>query len=273
MEGFNKDKRFTKVVCWGNALLIIPYLLSAFYFIFKTVTDAAFREYHAPHFLFFIILYASFIIFHTSLFIGLLGIREWSRWLILIDSIAGLLLIFTFGIVGAYALGSHPGQFVYLSIMRLGEYIHSQHLLWATSSLKATINTFNIFFFFGNPIFSLGKKHRIAHLLWIIPSALLVGLPLYGAYEMIQYTNKTFSRSAEKIAKDEFRKITCDSVRENNGKEIKYSLGEYQVTTTYHFDFTGIWVTAPDGKKGAHGGPKYFCRPGYTGPKKETSQK
>lgn len=267
MEGFNKDSRLTKIVCWTNALFIIPYLFSAFYFIFKSITDSVFRDYQGISYFIFIVTYILFIVFYSLLFVSLLRILKWSRWLILIDSIAGLLLIFTFGIVGAYALSAHPGQFVYLSLMKLGEYVHSKNLLWATFSMKAIINTFNIFFFFGNPIFNLGKKYRVAHLLWIIPSALLIGFPLYGAYEMMQFTNRTFSPSAEKIAKEEFRKITCDLVRENNGKEIKYTVEDYQVVITYDFDFTGVWVTAPDGKKGMDGGPKYFCRPDYTGPK------
>jgi len=192
--------------------------------------------------------------------------------LILVDSIAGLSLIFTFGFIGAYALGSHPGQFVYLSLMKLDEYAHSQNLLWAAFSVKAIINTFNIFFFFGNPIFNIATKNRIAHLLWIIPSAILIGFPLYGAFRIMQYTDKTFSPSAERIAKEELRKITCDSVRQNNGKKIKYAVEGYEVAITYNYDFTGVWVTAPDGKEGSDGGPKYFCRPDYAGPRKERSQ-
>jgi hypothetical protein len=273
MEGFNKKTRLTKIVCWANALFIIPYLLSAFYFFIKTITDTAFRDYRGLPSPFFIITYILFIVFFILLFIGLIRIRKWSSWLILIDSIAGLLLIFTFGIVGAYALGAHPGQFVYLSLMNLGEYVQSKNLLWAAFSLKASINTFNIFFFLGNPIFKLSEKYRVANLLWIIPSGLLIGFSLYGAYEMMQYTDKTFSSAAEKLAKEEFRKITCDSVRENNGKEIKYAVGDHEVKITYDFAFTGVWVKAPDGKMGSDGGPKYFCRPDYIGTKKETSQK
>jgi hypothetical protein len=83
---------------------------------------------------------------------------------------------------------------------------------------------------------------------------------------MIQYTNETFSLSAERIAKSEFSKITCDIVQKNNDQEIGYKIENHDVKITYHYDFTGVWVTAPDGKKGSHGGPKYFCRPGYKNP-------
>jgi hypothetical protein len=141
MEGFNKDTPLTKLVCRANALFTIPYLLSAFCFIFKNITDSAFREYQGIPSLFFIITYVSFIVFYGFLFLCLLRIRKWSRWLILVDSIAGLFLIFTFGFIGAYALGSHPSQFVYLTLIKLGEYVHSKILLWAAFSLKAIINT------------------------------------------------------------------------------------------------------------------------------------
>jgi hypothetical protein len=266
MEGFNKDTRLTKVVTWANAALIIPYLLSAVYSILRSIADAGFREYHASSSSGFIITYVLFIVFYVILIFGLVKIHKWSKWLIIVDSIAGLLLIFTFGIMGAYVLGAHPGQYVYLSIFRLSEYINSKNLIWFVFALKAFINTFNIFFFFGNPIFNLGKRYRLAHALWVVPALFLAGLPLYGAYEMTQFTNETFSSSADKIAKAEFAKITCDMVRDNNDHEVKYKIDGNDVTITYNYDFTGVWVTGPDGKKGSDGGPKYFCRPGYTNP-------
>jgi len=267
MQGFNKDTELTRYVCRVNALLIIPYLFSALYCIFKGITDAVFREYHGITSLFFIITYLSFIAFNVVLFLGLINIRKWSRWFILINAIAGFLLIFTFGIVGAYVLSAHPGQLVYQWLMKVGEYVHSKNLLWYAFFFKALINTFNIFFFFGNPIFNLAKRHRLAHALWIIPSLVLICLPLYGAYTMVHYTKAFFSPSAERIAKEEYGKVTCDMVRENDGNETDYHIDNHKVTIAYDYDFTGVWVTAPDGKAGMDGGPKYFCRPDYKSPK------
>lgn len=265
MQGFNRDTNLTRFVCWANALFIIPYLFSAFNFILKSITDAVFREYQGIPSLFFIITYTSFIIFYGILFLGLFKIRKWSRWLILIDAIAGFLLTFTFGFVGAYALAAHPGQLVYQYLIKISEYFN---LLWYAFFFKALINTFNIFFFFGNPIFYLAKKHRLAHALWIFPSLVLISLPLYGAYTMVQYTKAHFSSSAEKIAKEEYGKIICDTVRENDGNKTEYQIDNHRVRITFDYDFTGVWVTAPDGKEGMEGGPKYFCRPDYKGPKK-----
>jgi hypothetical protein len=268
MQGFSRNNNVTKYVCLVNAFFIIPYLLSAFYFIFKCITDTVFREYHGFPSLFYIIVFALFIIFYLIMFYGLLKTSKWIKWMILIDAIAGFLLVYTFGFVGAYALGVHPGQFVYVYLIEIEKYFNWKHLFWYAFILKVSFNTFNIIFFFGNPIFNLAKKYRLAHAFWIIPSLILIGMPLYETYRAIEYTNKHFSDSAEKIAKEEFRKITCDMVRKNNGKKTEYQINNYRVRITFDYDYTGVWVTTPDGKEGRAGGPKYFCRPDYKGPRK-----
>ena len=74
---------------------------------------------------------------------------------------------------------------------------------------------------------------------------------------------------AKKIAEEEFRKITCDMVRTNKGNSTEYQIDNHQVRITFDYYFTGVWVTAPDGKKGSDGGPKDFCNPDYKGPKIE----
>ncbi len=266
MLSFDPNTRLAKVVCRANALLALPYLASALYLLMRSFIDPPFREYRGRPSLFIFV----FIAFYLLLVYGQIRLRPWSRWLILIDALAGYALIYTFGFIGAYALTAHPGQLVYTVLGNIGRTVQSENLLWFAFAGKSLINTFTILYFFGGPVFRLAEKRRWAHLLWILPSLILVGLPVYVAAEMAKYTKQFHSAAAERIADEEFKKITCDQVRENYGKETTYVVEGHSVTVTFHYDFTGVWVKASDGKTGSSGGPKYFCRPDYRGPMEKT---
>jgi hypothetical protein len=250
----------TRFVCWANAIIVVPYLVSAVHQLYLTLSDAVFREYQGGNLWILDVLY---IAFYCLFIYGLVRFLKWSRWLVLIDAILCLLFIFTFPVAGAYMMGG-PSEFVYRFWARINEFA-----LFSSFIAKAAISTFNIFYFFGGRIFRLAKTHRVAHALWLLPSIFLVGVPLYVGLVSILEGKKHESRSAKQIAEQEFKKLTCKEVRENNGKEITYEIEGHEVKVTFNYDFTGVWVKAPDGRDGSDGGPKYFCRPNYSGPAKE----
>jgi hypothetical protein len=256
---------YLKKVCLVNAILQVPYLASALYFLWLGIFNVAFKEYNGPPSFGFVFSYAVFIVFHVVIIFGLFNVKKWAKWLILVDSIFGFFLILSFGIAGAFILLVHPGQLVYQVIFGISERLELSNLPMVFLAAKAVVKTFNLVFFFGDPVFSLSSRYKVAHLIWIVPSLLLVYLPVRNTYNMAKFFAETHSMKAEKIANNEFAKLTCEDIRKNNDKEAQYFIDGYKIEVSYNFSYTGVWVTDPDGKFGRAGGSKYFCRPEYSG--------
>ncbi len=256
------DRNLTKAICWLNAALAMPYLASAMKMIYMGYTNPVFQEYTGePSNVSF-----AFILFYSFFVYSLVGLRQWSQWLILVDAIAGYLLVLTFPIAGAYVLSAHPGQYVYRAAFDssgVGQAVMGGILF----SGKSAINTLNVLYFFGAPLFRYADKRPLAHALWLLPSIILIGGPAFVAYIGAEFYQKHFSPLAQSIAEGEFAKVTCAQVRENDGRKIAYPLDGHEVRISYNFDYTGVSVHAKDGKMGSTGGPKYFCRPAYKGPR------
>ncbi len=247
MQGFNQETKLTIIVCRANAILIVPLIFSLGYFVLLI----------AP------ILIVPALVFYIMMVYGLLAIRKWSRWLILIEALATFSLIFAFRWEYAGLLFALPGYYAYNIHGQIVGYSDPFNIHWIVFfafSFKVLINTFNIFFFFGNHIFNLAQKYRLAHALWIIPSAIFVGLPIYQQYRHCQYEytknfgTRPFSKSANKIAEEEFRKITCDMVRKNRGRNpVRYQINNHDVKIDFDPRYVRVRVFAPDGTQGMYG--------------------
>src|SRR5207247_9781059 len=140
--------------------------------------------------------------------------------------------------VGAYVLGAHPGQYVYLALFDESNFVYIM-LTFISFSGKAAINTFNLIYFFDLLSSDLFKREPLAHALWISPALLLIGLPIYFGLVSMKYHSKYFSTTAQQIAEQEFKKVTCRQVRENDGKELAYLVDEHKVHVSFKYDYTG----------------------------------
>ena len=254
MQTGNKTATLTKIVYWTNAILAVPYLVSACY---KLLLSFPYQYSHGSFGASIFIL--TYIIFYCLFIYSLIRFSKWCRWLVLIDAISGLAFIFLFPAAGAYMLAGSPAEFVYRFLHHMDKYV----LYFLIFIGRASISTFNIFYFFGGPIFRFAKKNYAAHAFWIIPSIIMVGVPVYFVISAARHPAAHTSPQATRIAEQEFKKITCDQVRENNNKERVYSISGYKVLVSFNYGYSRILVTAPDGGEGREGGIKDFCRSDY----------
>ncbi len=89
------------------------------------------------------------------------------------------------------------------------------------------------------------RKYRLAHALWILPSMIIVAFPIYRHYQYYQYQMTTeygkrpLSKSANKVAEEEFRKITCKMVRQHRGgSPTKYQINHHDVIINWDPHYT-----------------------------------
>src|SRR5512147_245904 len=114
MQGFNQETKLTKIVCWANAILIVPPIFSGLYLVLLI----------AP------ILVIPALAFYIMMVYGLLGIRKWSRWLILIDALASFSLIFAFGWQYVNVAVSSLAYFAYMLHGQIGGYSDPLEFHW-----------------------------------------------------------------------------------------------------------------------------------------------
>jgi hypothetical protein len=249
--------------CWLNAVFALPYLASALYSAFRGLSDPVYREYrHEPS-----LLLVAFVLFHAVLFYGLARRSVWVTWFVMADSASGLglALLYCYGF-GAYLLVGHPAAEYYLLFHKAGEDLGGAPVFLYFLALKAVGNTCNLAY--------LGRLHAARlvarSVVWVASGALLI-LVAVTYLPVLSVRDPTRSEQATEIAKREFAAIACEKVREHlrerGSPETTYVRDGFRVAVTYDYNFTGVWVTGPDGKRGMAGGPRYFCRPGYVPPR------
>lgn len=266
MLALNPGTPLTRFVCRANALLVVPYLAAALLFGARLAAHAPDATTTARDtgvgvlsvlgsWQLAIGLTAIFLLFSIVLLYGLLRERSWVRWLVLLDAIGGYLFALTFPLVGA--LQWHPGQEVYAWVSEISPYFGGDGFIWSATVGKTVVNTFNVFYFLGRPIFRLAERYSAAHALWVVPA---IGIVLGSAYAIAEY-GQFQSPLARHRAEQELRKVTCSDVRRLHGREHASTVNGYSVKISYDYDFTSVTVTMPSGKVGFTGGPGYFCRP------------
>ena len=266
MRGFDPGTPLNRLVCSTNALLALPYLASALIFGLRLATHRPAEATTARDtgvgvlsvvgpWQLAVGLTATFVLFSIVSVYGLLRERSWVRWLVLLDAIGGYLLALTFPVVGA--LQWHPGQGVYGWVSEISPYFGGDRFIWSVIVGKAVVNTFNVFYFFGHPIFRLAKRSSTAHALWVVPGVTSV----LGSLYVIATFGQFQSPLARYRADQEFHKVTCSDIRQLHGRERTYTVDGYSVEVGYSYDFTSVTVTMPSGRVGFTGGPGYFCRP------------
>lgn len=267
MQGFDREKRLTTVICRANAALAIPYLLAAIGFGVGLVGRHGMDAYPdgaAPSDvllwdmwggMFPATITALFLLFYALFIYSLLRIRSWCRWFVLLDALGGYLFAIAFSVIGVHRF--HPGQAVYGVVLDTSAYLGGDCFVWSVIAGKVTIAVFNLVFFGATPLLRLGERHPAVHILWVIPAAILSAFPVYVAATYGQFQSLT----AEHLAEQQFRKLSCGEIRSQHGQKREFAKAGDNVRVSFDYDFASVTVRTPDGRVGMSGGPAWFCRP------------
>jgi hypothetical protein len=142
-------------------------------------------------------------------------------------------------------------------VSEISPYLGGDGFIWAVIVGKTVVNTFNVFYFLGHPIFRLADRSPVAHALWAVPAVSIV----LGSLWAISTFGQFQSPLARYRADQEFRKVTCRDIRRLHNRERMFTVHGYDVKVRYNYDFTSVTAAMPSEKVGFAGGPAFFCRP------------